>query len=49
MRGMQAYQESIEEMFHEITMAKNLNLQPFLDQNIELYQSVPRFTEMSNG
>jgi len=47
LRGMQARDESDEDLLHEINEAKNLDLQPYLDQNISMYNSVPRFPEMS--
>ncbi len=47
LRGMQARDESDDDILHEINEAKNMNLQPYLDQNISMYKSVPRFQEMS--
>ena len=47
LRGMQARDESDEDILYEINEAKYLDLQPYLDQNISMYRSVPRFPEMS--
>ena len=47
LRGMQARDESDDDILHEINEAKNLDLQPYLDQNTSMYKSVPRFQEMS--
>ena len=47
MRGMQSKDEPEADMMSEINEAKSLNLQDYLDQNIALYESVPRFSAMT--
>ncbi|MEN8226144.1 MAG: hypothetical protein ABFS05_12375, partial [Bacteroidota bacterium] len=48
-RGMEALHKSYgNDLYNEIDEARDIKLQPFLDENILLYKSVPRYDEMSH-
>jgi hypothetical protein len=46
LRGMQGADEDLSILLEEIAVAKAVSLQPFLDHNVELFASVPRFEAM---
>ena len=41
-RGLQGQEEDLNELFSEIKEAKKIDLQEFMDVNVELFQSIPR-------
>lgn len=47
LRAMQGLDEDIDDLLDEIDKVRSSPLQPFLNSNIELYRSVPRFNQMS--
>jgi len=48
MRAMQDLDEDINTLQDELDEARSISLQPFLDMNVKLYQSVPRYDQMSD-
>jgi hypothetical protein len=46
LRGMQGADEDLPPLLDEIAEAKTLALQPFLDHNVALFASIPRFDAM---
>ncbi|MCK4570169.1 MAG: hypothetical protein KAT76_07750 [Bacteroidales bacterium] len=48
LRGMQSLDEDDASLVQGINEVKSMDLQAFLDQNIYLYESVPRFPAMSH-